>query len=165
MLGAQPWRDDDRRRFRAAQAALGHTQAECAEQLRALGAPSADQSSVSKWATGRIARPSPAIVNALHQYIALAPAGGGASTSRGSRAAHMQSDGLEADGFEDMVRGITDEPLLGPRQGDLVDALIERMRSGIPLSEPDLLVLGSLASVLGLTMNVAAAPSPVTAAL
>jgi len=53
--------------------------------------------------------------------------------------------------FAGMVLRLTDEPLLGPRQGALVDALIDRLRSGSPLSGEDQATVTSLMQVLGIS--------------
>ena len=49
-----------------------------------------------------------------------------------------------------MVRGFTDEPLLGPRQGALVDAATIRLRDGSPMSSEDGAAFIALMRVLGL---------------
>ncbi|MCU1392861.1 MAG: hypothetical protein JWM34_1289 [Ilumatobacteraceae bacterium] len=54
------------------------------------------------------------------------------------------------DRFDSAVRTVTDEPLLGPRQGALVDAMTARLRNGPPHSKADLAVFNALSRVLGL---------------
>jgi len=138
-LGGMPyatsWTESDRTAFAEAVGLHGHTQGECAERLRVLGATSADQSSVSKWATGRIQRPSASITAAIRKYIDESPGDG---MSRVLTVPSQAKVGRgEDDVFDESVRELTNEPLLGPRQAALVDAIIERLRSGSPMSEAD----------------------------
>ena len=53
--------------------------------------------------------------------------------------------------FDQLVRGATDEPLLGPRQGDLVDAMIRRLgTSKGSMNEWDYKTFADLRSILRL---------------
>jgi hypothetical protein len=53
-------------------------------------------------------------------------------------------------GFAGLVRQLTDEPLLGPRQAAVVDAVTERLRNGSPMSADDGAALTALMRLLGL---------------
>jgi hypothetical protein len=46
--------------------------------------------------------------------------------------------------FNEIVRKVTDEPLLGFRQGELADALVHRLAHGPPMSEGDIMITSFL---------------------
>lgn len=139
------WGPGDRMRFRTAMAIHGQTQATCASRLVELGAPSADQGAVSRWMTGRTVAPRSRALLAIQIYIdeaGIAP--------DDSAPAEQTSD---EDGFMEAVRGLTDEPLLGPRQAAFVDAQIARLASGSPMSEADDAARRSLVQILNLASD------------
>jgi hypothetical protein len=50
--------------------------------------------------------------------------------------------------FNGIVRSITNEPLLGPRQGNFVDAVISRLATGPQISKEDIVVARFLFKIL-----------------
>lgn len=52
---------------------------------------------------------------------------------------------------ERLIEAISDEPILGPRQGALVDALVYRIKTGRTLTQADMTAAFWLAKVLRLT--------------
>lgn len=60
------------------------------------------------------------------------------------------SDGRGHEDFDRIARAETGEPLLGPRQGALIDSLTHRLSSDVPLSEHDLIAAAFLGRVLNL---------------
>lgn len=67
--------------------------------------------------------------------------------------AHEQSSGgYDSDDFDRLVQHTTGEPLLGPRQGALIDALTQRLGSGGPMNEHDLMTAAWLGKILNLTV-------------
>jgi len=50
--------------------------------------------------------------------------------------------------FNGMVRGITNEPLLGPRQGNFIDASISRLANGPQMSRDDIVIARLLFKIL-----------------
>jgi hypothetical protein len=50
--------------------------------------------------------------------------------------------------FNGIVREITNEPLLGPRQGELVDTLTSRLSRGPQMSKDDLIIVKLLFKIL-----------------
>lgn len=144
MTSMGPWRQSDRDGLEWAMGVLGHSQRECAEALHELGATGATQTSVSKWVSGKIAKPQSKTVAAVRAYIADAQA------KVAQDAATAEAD---SDTFAEAVRGITSEPLLGPRQANFVDGLIERLRSGNPMTPEDEATSEALQRILGLTSS------------
>jgi hypothetical protein len=69
-----------------------------------------------------------------------------------SEARHEDPPESDTDDFEATVRDVTNEPLLGPRQAAFVDALIERLRTGPPMSDAEATTQEQLASLLGLPL-------------
>jgi hypothetical protein len=102
---------------------------------------------MSRYLSGKQAMPID-ISRAVSDYIGVF------DPNEQSEAADASQDAPTEDGpgpdFAGMVRRLTDEPLLGPRQGALVDALIDRLRSGSPLSGEDKATVTSLMQVLGI---------------
>lgn len=137
------WRQEDRDALEWALGVLGDSQRECADALHELGAPGATQTSVSKWISGVIKKPRPKTIAAVRAYVDLART---ASPGSGTNAGAADND----EAFEETVRGITSEPLLGPRQADLVDALIARLRSGSAMTPADEAASSALQRFLGL---------------
>lgn len=141
------WSQRDRDGLKLAMAALGHSQRACAERLRELGSTGANQSTVSKWISGDIARPQMKTVLAVRSYVEEAfPAG----LPRSSQPELLDDPLAQAQQFDDTVRGITNEPLLGPRQGDLIDAVTVRLREGPAMSDSDERALNEQRRILGL---------------
>lgn len=132
----------------AAREIAGHTQTECAGVLVSrFGAPARTQASMSRYLSGKQTMPVD-IVHAVSEYIAIfdprEPGGGDADAGDSPAPDDPGPD------FAGLVRGLTDEPLLGPRQGSLVDAAISRLRDGPPFSSEDHAVLDALMRILGL---------------
>lgn len=136
-------------RLAAARAAAGHTQAECADLLTSrFGAPVRSQASISRYVSGKQQMPID-MARAVSQYIMIFEP----DEAAGANDARAGSDGREempAQQFAGIVRRLTDEPLLGPRQGALVDAMIGRLRGGPPLSEQDAAALTAAMRILAL---------------
>jgi transcriptional regulator with XRE-family HTH domain len=134
-------------RLASARIAAGHTQLECAELLTSrFGEPDRSQASLSRYLSGKQEMPID-VVRAVSEYISIfdpdEPSG------IGDTAADDVAD-KPAQEFAGLVRRLTDEPLLGPRQGALVDTAMSRLRDGPPFSSEDRAVLESLMRILGL---------------
>jgi len=122
----------------AARAAAGDSQLACAKALKALGASKASQSMVSRWENGS-ATPSMSNAAAIEEYCAAHSEPQEASTldlPTGARRLDVSARDFERQ-FEWIVRHVTEEPLLGERQGRLVDALIDRLGTGPQLTPED----------------------------
>jgi transcriptional regulator with XRE-family HTH domain len=141
---AAVWGLPDRQRLRAARGLHGHSQAACASRLRELGSGKADQTAVSRWERGHTGLPRPAALVAIRRYIdeVVERLPAEAPRAIGSEQPHEM--------FDSAVRDVTKEPLLGPRQADFVDAMIERLRSGPEMSDGDDRVRVDLMRILGL---------------
>jgi hypothetical protein len=111
-----------------------------------LGAPPRSQASISRYLSGKQAVPVDTL-HAISEYINTFEPESADDASSGGGA---DADKEPVSDFAGMVRRLTDEPLLGPRQAALVDALIERLRSGPPLSADDSSVVAPLMRMLGL---------------
>jgi hypothetical protein len=101
---------------------------------------------VSNWERGTVPRDE-AIVQAIDQYCALL---GDDSAADGS----IPLGDLDAENggaFDDIVANLTGARPLSDRQSLFVEAMIERLRSGPPLSEEDGRARDHLAMVLGLS--------------
>lgn len=141
------WGDLDRRRLVQARQANGESQAACAVTLKRLGCAGASQGVLSRWETGKIERPRADTVTILRKYIADAL---GDVTEPAKDPDDAASEAADTEEFEGFVRSFTNEPLLGPRQGAFVDAQIERIRTGPPLSDADQEARIDLLKLLGL---------------
>ncbi len=141
MSGGTRWDRDAGRSLRAARSLAGHTQSQCAEALRSAGAPSGSQAAVSEWERGSSA-PSAAAQEAVRHYMRQY------HTAAGATAPEVPNG--RADAFDGIAGRIAGEPLLGPRQAALVDALTARLRSGPAMSDADERTAASLVAVLGL---------------
>lgn len=144
MTSMGPWTNQDRNALDWAMGVHGHSQGECADALREMGATGATQTSVSKWISGKIAKPRSSTVAAVRAYVAQAQASSPAGPE-GQPTADDQA-------FAQTVSGLRSsrEPVLGPRQADLVDALIARLRSGSPMSAEDEATSSALLRFLGI---------------
>lgn len=135
-------------RLAAARIAAGHTQAECAALLTSrFDAPLRSQASMSRYLSGKQRIPLD-IADAVSKYINVFDTGetheaGGEHDDRGGAE-------VPAERFAGIVRRLTDEPLLGPRQGALVDAMIGRLRDGPPFSAEDAAAITATMRILGL---------------
>ena len=89
----------------------------------------ASQASVSHWEKG-IHQPNPASIAKIIEYSTVV------SPPAPLSDAEKENKAAEAN-FEGIVRDITAEPLLGEIQAALVQALIERLRTGPPMSAED----------------------------
>ncbi|HZT64149.1 MAG TPA: hypothetical protein VFA11_00005 [Acidimicrobiales bacterium] len=89
------------------------------------------------------------ILRAVTEYIRIF-----GDTDSGSDDSYGDHPGAAGDefpgGFDNVVRRLTDEPLLGPRQGALVDAAIGRLSEGPALSDHDHAMLTEIMRILGL---------------
>jgi len=111
----------------------GETQAQCATQLHRLGGPPVSQGAVSEWERGATT-PRPAAIAAIREYCRRQ----NVATSSAAIPSKQLLDAVEPGiGFEDLARDIVGEPLLGPKQLALVEALTTRLRRGPPLSDED----------------------------
>lgn len=123
------------RQLRSARESAAHTQAQLAAALVTdfdlENQPT--QGTVSRWLSGD-AVPRSEQRGSLIRYI--------------DTYAPTQQDTSER--WRDLVTIASDEPLLGPRQSDLIDALIQRLAAGPPLSIEDSRLAGALARRLGL---------------
>lgn len=132
-------------RLAAARAAAGHTQAECARLLSSrFGAPARSQASVSRYLSGKQEMPVD-IGHAVSQYISIFD-----SDDDLDDADDPAPVGEATPDFVGLVLRFSDEPLLGPRQGALVDAAVDRLRVGPPFSREDHAALTALIRILGL---------------
>lgn len=142
-MGTMPSTDGVGQSLRRARRLHDHTQGACAEDLRRRGCI-ADQSAVSKWERGRQPRGTSAAY--IREYINEVNGG----VPPGDTSALVAAD-LDLDSpFDAVVRQATDEPLLGPRQAEFVDAITERLRSGPPMTEADNAARAEQARILGL---------------
>lgn len=138
------WGPPDRERLRVARGIHGHTQTACASRLRELGSGKADQTAVSRWERGHTAQPRPPALIAIRRYIDEV-----ADKLPAPRSSDAEIE-PSGEGFESAVRDVTQEPLLGPRQAEFVDALIARLRSGPEMSDGDDRARIELLRILGL---------------
>jgi hypothetical protein len=102
---------------------------------------------MSRYLSGKQAMP-PDVARAVVDYVDEFDPIGPSDVIEGAQTLPMAAS--SASEFAGLVRGLTDEPLLGPRQGALVDALIGRLAGGTPLSSEDSLAVTALMRVLGL---------------
>lgn len=128
--GDEDWTPADGRALKAARLAARETQDQCAAQLRRLGGLQISQGAVSEWERGS-SKPRSAVVVVIREYCRRQGVGIPSSTADtvGNRESGTAFDGL--------VREIAGEPLLGPKQLALVEALTTRLRRGPPLSDKD----------------------------
>jgi transcriptional regulator with XRE-family HTH domain len=118
-----------------------------------FGAPSKpSQETVSRWVSGHTKRPSREYLDPIRAYCeSNAPE---LQRSRDAvsadRASEPKGGSEDEAAFADLVRTITDEPLLGDRQANLIDALTERLANGPSLTAEDL----DLARGVARTLNV-----------
>jgi hypothetical protein len=62
-------------------------------------------------------------------------------------------EGLDTtDATDDLERRAAGEPLLGPRQGALIDAVSHRLGAGPPLSMQDCYTIASIGKTLGMAL-------------
>lgn len=128
------WGRADASRLRLAREAAGHTQDQLAVALADdFGLDSAPaQGTVSRWLRGDTTpRPDQRVV--LRRYVD----------------AHLPADD-DTTTWQELAAIASDEPLLGPRQGEFVDALIRRLGAGPSMTPEDVHVLGALARQVGL---------------
>lgn len=136
------WAEDDTRAFAAAVNAAGHSQSEVAASLHEeFGLTTAPpQPTVHRWLTGSAPR-SAAHRGAIRRY-----------TQRYGpiRTSDTTDSTTDPDAWDDRVAELSGEPLLGPRQGELVDAMTRRLGDGQPISEFDRAVFSDLVRILNL---------------
>lgn len=136
------WPADGGSHLRSAREALSQGQERCAAELRGMGMK-VDQGGVSRYENGRKPRDESArillhYIEGVESRVVSDPTGEESLTDTPST-------------FDQLVRGATDEPLLGPRQGDLVDAMIRRLgTSKGSMNEWDYKTFADLRSILRL---------------
>jgi hypothetical protein len=113
-----------------------------------FGAPTRSQASMSRYLSGKQRMPVD-LLPAVTEYIRIFgnPESVGGD-SHGDRPGAVGDDSPV--GFDSFVQRLTDEPLLGPRQGAVVDAFVGRLREGPPLSDQDHAALTDIMRILGL---------------
>lgn len=151
LLGLTSMAPELKERLAAARKAAGHTQAACANTLASLGAPGRSQASVSRYLAGKQSMPLD-VAHAVSKYINMFSSGDSAEDDPEKAGAALQPPPRDepVGDFAGMVRRLTDEPLLGPRQGALVDSLTQRLATGPPLSDQDRGAFESLMHILGI---------------
>ncbi len=113
-------------RLAVARQAAGHTQAECVDLLRTrFGAPERSQASMSRYLNGKQQMPLD-VRRAVSQYVEIF--GTSDPPDDADEADQQTSMQPGSDAFAGAVRCLTDERLLGPRQGAFIDAVITRLR-------------------------------------
>ena len=157
-------------------AAAGHTATDLADFLSVSHGVTCGQSTVSRWLSGQIAHPRCA--PQLHAYIeAFAPPPEASRSHRdasihdpqtptsaapprplrgseGSNEPTASANDHLATEFGALAGRAADEPLIGPAQSELVEALNRRLASGPPLSEWDFRAYALQAQVLRLVSSV-----------
>jgi hypothetical protein len=119
----------------------GQTQQRCIDDLvENYGAPRRSQSSMSRYLHGRQEPPSE-VASAMRRYLSDASEVDGGTT------------GDITGAFAAVVQDVTGEPILGPRQGALLDAITTRIAAGPPMSASDLEAYGVAARDLRLTLG------------
>lgn len=141
------WGPYDTHELRKAVAAAGHTQEAFARALKAFGlASQPSQPTVSRWLRGG-STPTPQVRPALRKYRDAYLPGVG----------DQVSDSVAADGpkerWNEVLRDLSGEPMLGPRQAEYVDSITARIAKGPPMSAADAEALRIAAQVLGLPMG------------
>lgn len=128
----------DREALQEAMDRHGHNQRQCAEYLARLGLK-ATQSQVSNWLSGAT-KPRRSTLTKLQEYAAEA------GVDMPGRGVGEHAFGYAVD--EALLAGT---PGAEPRQPALLDALIERLRTGPALSPDDKAVTRTLFALLGLS--------------
>lgn len=134
-LDVGAWGRAERRRLRLTRRSLGENQTACAERLRQLGCEGADQAAVSRWETGLTKRPRPNTQDILRRY--MEQVADDALILDDERRPPRDTQGDTEEPFAAAVRGLTDEPLLGPLQAAFVEAQLQRLRDGPEMSAAD----------------------------
>lgn len=140
------WPSDGHKRLRSTRAARRHSQADTLAWIRDHQGITPTQPQYSTWESGR-RKPQGHNRWALLAYLQeFSP-----TIEEGVEI--TVDNPLEATSFEASVRELTDEPLLGPLQHQLLEAAIERHRIGPPLSPSDHLVWRDMAAALRLPVQ------------
>lgn len=123
----------------------GHSQERLVEILESMEAPHRSQASMSRYLAGLQSVP-PEVRSGFSRYLDTFPAPSFPGTT-------PTPDGPVADDqdFEGSVRGLSGEPLLGPRQAALVDSAIARLAQGPPMSDDDRRTFEDLRRIVGLS--------------
>lgn len=139
------WTLEHAAELRIVRRSIKQSQAECGRELRGLGGTQLGQVHVSRIETGEVKRPWPRNQRAIGLYVER----------------HRQTppeppktppgDADDSTDFDDIVRGATGEPLLGPLQAMAVRAVIGRLEHGPPMSESDESARAQLWRTLGLS--------------
>ena len=139
------WDGAARRQVVAARRLLGHSQTDLGRALPEFGAPAVSQPVVSSWETGKTARPDEVYIAALRRYCEQVE--DSLSPMDASEAPSSEST------FSSLYRGITEEPLLGDLQRELVLGLIHRLKVGPALSAEDASTRDLLREILRLRLE------------
>jgi transcriptional regulator with XRE-family HTH domain len=124
------WGRTERSLLRKARSVHGHTQTQCAAELMALGAPTAAQSTVANWESGKTRRPSDLTIGAIEVYCD----GVIGEVDAIDEVPHRDLDRE----FNEMVTELTGTRPLTDRQARALDGLVTRLTAGPAMSEPDL---------------------------
>lgn len=137
------WTSVDGHRLASERRRKGHTQKQCAAELRALGATAASQGTVSNWEVARTGPTSEETLSAIAAYC-----GGQADTANH----YVENESITGDAaFEDVVARLVGSRPLSDRQARLIDALLARLETGPQLTPDDGMALRFAAAVLGLS--------------
>lgn len=132
-VDSEVWRTADGVQLAQSRRSRQETQGACAAALQEMGAAAASQGSVSNWETGRTSPGDMKTIAAIRRYCAAASSRGGADDD----ASRVPDTSENAAGFEDVVAELTGSPILSDRQARLLDVLMDRLASGVPLSSAD----------------------------
>jgi len=134
----------DGERLKRAREFRDHTQEDCVVWLHERGAHGVDQAALSKYEMPNGRTPRRPTASLLLAYIAEVE-----PNDTSTRA----DPGQESEEFERVVRQATGDPLLGPRQGEFVDAITYRLRHGPPMSPDDTLARSDQMRILRLNRS------------
>jgi hypothetical protein len=163
-IDASPsWSAEARKWLDATMDKRGDTQEDVARLLlEEYGAPKRPtQETVCRWVSGQTKRPSSEFLGPIRAYCEdhapeLRGAGYPASADQEQETGE---NGEDEAAFAHLVRTITDEPLLGERQGRLIDGLAQRLATGPSLTVEDLVLAKSLAGILNIDLKMQQGPS------
>jgi transcriptional regulator with XRE-family HTH domain len=140
------WTRADGDRLATARRQNGHSQTECAEALRRLGATVGTQASVSNWETARTGPSDSATLTAIDMYCA--------DVDGADPPLPETTTADPASSFPKLVENLLGSPPLSDRQARFIDSLIDRLASGSPLSPEDGVAIRLVSRALGLNTRV-----------